>query len=267
MVRRGLATNRTEAAQAIRSGKVMVSARLAAKAGMLVLPEEPISVAGPVRRFASRAGEKLEAALVGFDIDVRGRLGLDAGASTGGFVDCLLSRGAASVIAVDVGYGQLDWRLREDPRVTVLDRVNVRELQPDQLPYVPDVVTADLSFISLALVLPGLARCSGPAATFVLLVKPQFEAGPGRAPGGVVRDPAVWRETMASVARAAHDLDLGVMGFMPSPVRGRAGNVEFLMHAARASDPAAAPGRADDVEALIEGAVREARTMTSSSHA
>jgi 23S rRNA (cytidine1920-2'-O)/16S rRNA (cytidine1409-2'-O)-methyltransferase len=269
MVRRGLAINRTEAGHAIRSGKVMVSGRLAAKAGTLVLPEEPIVMSAPARKFVSRAGEKLEAALVGFGIDVAGRLALDAGASTGGFTDCLLSRGAAQVVAVDVGYGQLDFRLREDPRVTVLERTNVRDLEPADLPYLPEVVTADLSFISLSLVLPALVRCSAPEATFVLLVKPQFEAGRGQAPGGVVHDPAVWRSTLDAVAIASTERGLSVLGFMASPLRGPAGNVEFLMHAVRPSDAAPAPtaASAEDRAERIGAAVRQAEAMTSSSHA
>jgi 23S rRNA (cytidine1920-2'-O)/16S rRNA (cytidine1409-2'-O)-methyltransferase len=269
MVRRGLATNRAEAGLAIRSGKVTVSGRLAAKAGTLVLPEEPIVVSAPARRFVSRAGEKLEAALIGFGIEVAGRFALDAGASTGGFTDCLLSRGAAHVVAVDVGYGQLDFRLREDPRVTVLERTNVRDLEPGDLPYLPDLVTADLSFISLSLVLPALVRCSAPESTFVLLVKPQFEAGRGQAPGGVVHDPAVWRSTLESVATASTERGLSVLGFMASPMRGPAGNVEFLMSAVRPlhAESARNSETAEDRRESIAAAVRQAEAMTSSSHA
>jgi len=269
MVRRGLATNRTEASQAIRSGRVMVAGRLAAKAGTLILPEEPIVLSAPARKFVSRAGEKLEAALIDFGIEVDGRRALDAGASTGGFTDCLLSRGAAHVVAVDVGYGQLDFRLREDPRVTVLERTNVRDLGPDDLPYLPEVVTADLSFISLSVVLPALVRCSGPESVFVLLVKPQFEAGRGQTPGGVVRDPAVWRSTLGAVATAATDQGLSVLGFMASPLRGPAGNVEFLMHAVRTSDgcPLPAPDPGHDRAKRIDAAIRQAEALTPSSHA
>jgi 23S rRNA (cytidine1920-2'-O)/16S rRNA (cytidine1409-2'-O)-methyltransferase len=268
MVRRGLASNRTEAAQAIRSGKVTVSGRLAAKAGTLVLSEEAIAISAPARKFVSRAGEKLEAALIGFGAEVAGRLALDAGASTGGFTDCLLSRGAAHVVAVDVGYGQLDYRLREDPRVTVQERTNVRDLDPGDLPYLPQVVTADLSFISLRLVLPALVRCSAPEATFVLLVKPQFEAERGEAPGGVVRDPVVWRSTLDSVATAATEQGLSVLGFMASPLRGPAGNVEFLMYAVRPPDAGAPspPESAADREEPIAAAIRQAEALTSSSH-
>jgi 23S rRNA (cytidine1920-2'-O)/16S rRNA (cytidine1409-2'-O)-methyltransferase len=265
MVRRGLAGTRTEAADAIRSGKVTVSGRAAAKAGMLVLDAEPIAMAGPARRFASRAGEKLEAALDRFGIDARDRRALDAGASTGGFTDCLLSRGARHVVAVDVGYGQLDWRLREDARVIVMDRTNVRELDPAQLPYAPDLVTADLSFISLRLALPALARCSAPESTFVLLVKPQFEAERGLAPEGVVRDPAVWREVLGSVGKACIDEGLAVRAITASLFLGPAGNAEFFVHAERGA--AIQPGPPSGIDDVIASAVAEAEALTSPDHA
>ena len=151
-------------------------------------------------------------------------------ASTGGFTDVLLRNGAAHVTAVDVGYGQLAWALRSDERVTVLDRVNVRQLQPEQVAPAPDLVTADLSFISLGLVLPALIRCAAPDADFVLLVKPQFEVGKDRVgTGGVVRDPALRREAVAAVAAAAAALGLGVAGLVASPLPGPAGNVEYFL--------------------------------------
>jgi 23S rRNA (cytidine1920-2'-O)/16S rRNA (cytidine1409-2'-O)-methyltransferase len=234
MVRRGLAATRSEATQAIRSGRVVVSGRPAMKAGTMVLPDEPITLTSTARRFVSRGGEKLDAALDRFGVQVKGLRALDAGASTGGFTDCLLSRGAQHVVAVDVGYGQLDWRIREDPRVTVLERVNVRDLEPASLPYLPDLVTADLSFISLRLVIPALVRCADPGAVFVLLVKPQFEAGKeevGR--GGVVRDPDVWRSILASVGEASRREGLEVTETMASPLLGPAGNVEFFVRAGR----------------------------------
>ena len=229
-----MATTRSEAGLAIRSGKVTVGGRPAAKAGTLVGPDEPIVLAAPARRFVSRGGEKLGAALDRFGIEVAGRVALDAGASTGGFTDCLLQRGAAQVTAVDVGYGQLDWRLREDPRVTVMERTNVRDLQPGDLPEPPDLVAADLSFISLRLALPALARCAAPRADLVLLVKPQFEAGRnevGR--GGVVTDPGAWERALRSVAEACVEAGFEVLGVASSPLLGPAGNVEFLLHARR----------------------------------
>jgi 23S rRNA (cytidine1920-2'-O)/16S rRNA (cytidine1409-2'-O)-methyltransferase len=256
MVRRGIASSRAEAAMAIRSGVVTVAGRPAAKAGTLVRPDEPIVLSAPARRFVSRGGEKLQGALDRFGIDVHGAMALDAGSSTGGFTDCLIQGGAAHVVGLDVGYGQLDWKLREDPKVTVLDRTNVRDLEPERLPYRPDLVTADLSFISLRLVLPALARCSAPAARFLLLVKPQFEAGRERVEvGGVVTDPDVWRRVLADVAGAAEACGLSLMGVMASPLLGPAGNAEFLLYAVR--DGAAMDG----FPAMVEDALDEATRM------
>jgi len=238
LVRRGLAASRTEARETVEAGLVNVAGRPATKPSTLVDQAEPVTVAGPVRPFVSRGGEKLDAALDRFAVDVRGRDCLDAGASTGGFTDCLLRRGAARVVAIDVGYGQLAWPLRQDPRVTVLERTNVRDLRSDGLPVAPSVVVADLSFISLRLVLPTLARVSGDEAEFVVLVKPQFEAGPEAVgKGGVVRDPASWRSALQTVATTLEALGFEVAGVMASPLLGPAGNVEFLLHA-RARDPA-----------------------------
>lgn len=211
----------------------------------MVRPDEPVTMTAAARRYVSRGGEKLEAALDRFGIEVKGLRALDAGASTGGFTDCLLSRGAEHVIAVDVGYGQLDWRLREDPRVTVLERINVRELEPDSLPYRPGLVAADLSFISLGLVIPTLARCAAGQALFVMLVKPQFEADKNEVRGGgVVRDPDVWRRVLAQVAEACRRERLTVAGAMASPLVGPAGNVEFFMHARRGEKDSSFDGEA-----------------------
>jgi 23S rRNA (cytidine1920-2'-O)/16S rRNA (cytidine1409-2'-O)-methyltransferase len=169
---------------------------------------------------------------------VSGRRCLDAGASTGGFTDVLLRAGAAHVVAVDVGYGQLAWPLRNDPRVTVLDRVNVRGLRPGQVAPPPELVTADLSFISLVLVLPALAACAAPDADFVLLVKPQFEVGRGMVgPGGVVRDPGLRESAVASVAAAARELGLGVLGVVASELPGPSGNVEYFLWLRRGAPP------------------------------
>jgi 23S rRNA (cytidine1920-2'-O)/16S rRNA (cytidine1409-2'-O)-methyltransferase len=255
MVRRGMAGSRSEAAVAIEAGAVSVAGRPAMKAGTLVETDEPIELARPPRRFVSRGGEKLDSALDRFDVSVAGRQALDAGASTGGFTDCLLSRGAAHVVAVDVGYGQLDWGLRQDPRVTVLDRVNVRGLDVQVLPYRPEVITADLSFISLRSVIPALARCAAPEAALVLLVKPQFEVGrEGVGTGGVVRDPAEWRRVLRRVVEACAEWDLPTRGLMASPLQGPAGNVEFLLHARQG--PAGQLGA--PVDRWIEQAIGEA---------
>jgi 23S rRNA (cytidine1920-2'-O)/16S rRNA (cytidine1409-2'-O)-methyltransferase len=184
------------------------------------------------RPYVSRGGPKLAAALDRFAIDPSGRRCLDAGASTGGFTGVLLARDAARVVAVDVGYGQLAWELRTDDRVVVLERTNVRDLRPEDLPYRPELVTADLSFISLAKVVPVLVELAEVGADLVLLVKPQFEARREEvATGGVVHDPAVWRRTIEEVAAAGRQAGAGPIGAMASPLPGPAGNVEFFVHA------------------------------------
>jgi 23S rRNA (cytidine1920-2'-O)/16S rRNA (cytidine1409-2'-O)-methyltransferase len=241
LVRRGLARSREQAASLVTGGRVLVAGQAAAKPATQVAAGDPILVtgAGTEPEYASRGGAKLAGALAAFPgLRVAGRRCLDAGASTGGFTDVLLRAGAAHVIAVDVGYGQLAWALRTDERVTVLDRVNVRQLQPAQVAPAPDLMTADLSFISLALVLPALARCASPEADFVLLVKPQFEVGKGRVgAGGVVRDPGLRERAVASVATAAAGLGLGVAGLAASPLPGPAGNVEYFLWLRRGAPP------------------------------
>lgn len=197
----------------------------------LVSPADPITLTAPAARFASRGGDKLDGALARLDVVVEGRRWLDAGASTGGFTDRLLQGGAVAVVAADVGYGQLDWKLRTDERVVVIERLNLRELTVDHLPWRPDGVVADLSFISLRLVLPPLAAVAGEGADFVVLVKPQFEVGRDAiGKGGVVRDPSLWIESMRGVADAARSLGLGLAGAVPSEVPGPAGNREFFLH-------------------------------------
>jgi 23S rRNA (cytidine1920-2'-O)/16S rRNA (cytidine1409-2'-O)-methyltransferase len=231
LVRRGLARTRTEAQAAVRGGLVVVGGRPAEKPSTLVAAGEPVELVGAPRRFVSRGGEKLDAALSRFAIDVSGRDCLDAGASTGGFTDCLLQRGAARVAALDVGYGQLAWSLRSDPRVLVLERTNVRLLRPSDLPFVPTVVVADLSFISLRLVVRPLADAIATGGDAVLLVKPQFEAGPTEVgKRGVVRDPEVWRRAISEVASACCSVGLAAQRVMASPLTGPAGNVEFALH-------------------------------------
>ena len=210
-----------------------VAGATAEKASRLVAPSEPLRVAGDGPRFVSRGGEKLDAALEHFSIDVSGRPALDVGASTGGFTDCLLQRGATRVVAVDVGHGQLDLRLRDDPRVTVLERTNVRHLTPEKLGGERfAVVTADLSFISLRTVAANLVALATPGADLVVLVKPQFEAGRAETSRGrgVIRDPAVWDRAVAGVAAAFAAQGSDMMGTVRSPLTGADGNVEFLMH-------------------------------------
>jgi 23S rRNA (cytidine1920-2'-O)/16S rRNA (cytidine1409-2'-O)-methyltransferase len=251
LVRRGLAPSREAAADAVAAGRVLVGGSVASKPATLVAPSEPVSVTGPPRPFASRGGDKLDPALDRLGVAVEGRRCLDAGASTGGFTDVLLHRGAAEVHAVDVGYGQLGGRLRSDPRVRVHDRTNVRSLTPDELGGRVDLVVADLSFISLTLALPALADCAEPDADLVLLVKPQFEAGRDAVGKGVVRDPEQWAAAVTRVAARAAELGLGALGVCPSPRPGPAGNVEFFLHLRRGAG--ALPAAALDA-AVAEGA-------------
>ncbi len=234
LVRRGLVESRARAVEAIRAGRVLVDGAPTATPARRVATAEPITVTGPRPRFVSRGGDKLAGALRRFDVDVTGRRALDAGASTGGFTDCLLQAGAARVYAVDVGRGQLAWSLRSDPRVVVLERTNVRSLAPEQLDGPVDVVTADLSFISLLTVAPALVRCADDRADILLLVKPQFEAGRGDVgKGGIVRDAAVHRRVVGHVAAGLAAAGLPVVGVMPSPRRGPDGNTEFVVHCRR----------------------------------
>ena len=203
----------------------------ATRVATLVDQSESISLKTAPRAFVSRGGDKLDGALRDLGIGVSGRRWLDAGASTGGFSDRLLQGGAEAVIALDVGYGQLDWALRNDPRMTVIERFNVRNLQPADLPFVPDGVVADLSFISLTIVLPSLARCGAAGADFLLLVKPQFEVGKDLiARGGVVRDPDAWLAALQRVAAAASEAGLQLAGATLARPAGPAGNREFFLH-------------------------------------
>ncbi len=212
------------------AGNVRVGGVTAAKAGVLVAGGEEIEVAGGPR-YVSRGGLKLVQAFSSFPIDVRGRTVIDAGASTGGFTDCLLQHGAGRVIAVDVGYGQLAWKLRQDPRVQVLERVNIRYLKCDQLSVKPDFATFDLSFISLRKVLPAVIKCLCAGFEAVALVKPEFEAGRGKVgKGGVVRDERVRREVLEAVWDAVTAAGGDVKGLAVSPARGPKGNVEYLMY-------------------------------------
>jgi 23S rRNA (cytidine1920-2'-O)/16S rRNA (cytidine1409-2'-O)-methyltransferase len=214
-----------------------------------------VLVAGDPPRFVSRGGEKLDAALDRFAIDPVGVRALDAGASTGGFTDCLLQRGAALVVALDVGHGQLHERLRADPRVEVHERRNVRDLAPGDLGEPFPLVVADLSFISLRAVLPHLLDQAAPGADLVLLVKPQFEAGRDEASRGrgVIRDPEVWRRVLEEVVVALGGYGAAIMGAMPSPITGADGNVEFLVHARAAPADPPAPV---DLAAVVDAAAR-----------
>jgi 23S rRNA (cytidine1920-2'-O)/16S rRNA (cytidine1409-2'-O)-methyltransferase len=230
LAERGLFSSRTAAAGAVRAGEVRIGADgpVALRPSQLVEPEAALVVdAGP--RFVSRGGVKLDNALEALGIDVTGRDCLDVGASTGGFTDCLLQRGAARVAAVDVAYGQLDLKLREDSRVTAIERLNARQLSPADLPFEPDFATLDVSFISLAKVLPAVAGCLAPGGEALAMVKPQFELGRERVGRGVVRDAGDRREATLAVALTARDLGLPVRGFAPSGLPGPKGNRETFV--------------------------------------
>jgi 23S rRNA (cytidine1920-2'-O)/16S rRNA (cytidine1409-2'-O)-methyltransferase len=253
-------SSREQAAAAIADRRVLVAGATATKTSSMVSPADPVVVLAPGPRFVSRGGEKLDAALDRFDIDVQGRRALDAGSSTGGFVDCLLQRGATEVIAFDVGRGQLDERLRKDPRVVLHEGRNIRSVQAELLGPAGrvDMVTADLSFISLRTVAPVLAGLVRPGGDLVVLVKPQFEAGRAEASRGkgVISDPAVWREALIEVASALGAAGTGIMGAMASPLRGAAGNVEFFLHAT-ASGTALPASR---LESLADAAIASVPT-------
>ncbi|WP_250708203.1 TlyA family RNA methyltransferase, partial [Actinomyces sp. 217892] len=242
LVRRGLARSRAHAAQMVTDGHVTLDGAVVTKPARQVDPAQAIEVVTPSGDdYVSRGAHKLAGALDalterGTAPRVEGRRCLDAGASTGGFTDVLLRRGAAHVVAVDVGYGQLAWSLQSDARVTVLDRANVRTLDPAAVAPAPELVVGDLSFISLTLVLPALVAAAADDADLLLMVKPQFEVGKERlGHGGVVRDPELHVETVLTVAGAAHGLGLGVEAVVASPLPGPAGNVEYFisMHAGR----------------------------------
>jgi 23S rRNA (cytidine1920-2'-O)/16S rRNA (cytidine1409-2'-O)-methyltransferase len=233
MVSRRLAGSRSEAQRLISANRVLVAGSVAQKASRQVSPAEPIVVEGPPARFVGRGAEKLDHALTEFGIDVSGLRALDAGASTGGFTDCLLQRGAAHVVALDVGHGQLHERLRADPRVTNLERCNVRTATTDTIGGAVELVVADLSFIGLALVVPALVGMCQPGSAMVLLVKPQFEAGRAEVSRGrgVVTDPAVHERVRAEVGDALATAGCVVRGWTESPITGADGNKEFLVHA------------------------------------
>ena len=231
LTERGLFASRTRAAAAVLAGQVHLGpgrAR-AAKPGQLVADDVEVAVDAPPP-YVSRGGVKLANALDALGVGVAGRRALDVGASTGGFTDCLLQRGAEHVVALDVAYGELDWTLRGDERVTVIERVNARALEPGVLPYAPDLIVIDVSFISLTKVLPAVLGCAAERFDCLAMVKPQFELGRGRVgKGGVVRDPALRREAVASVAEGARSLGAAVMGFAPSGLPGPAGNRETFV--------------------------------------
>lgn len=231
LVRRGLARSRQQAAELIDAGRVSIDGIPAVKPATAVAATAKLTVAGADRNWVSRGAHKLIGALDAFAISIEGRRCLDAGASTGGFTEVLLDRGAAHVAAVDVGYGQLAWSLRTDPRVTVIERTNVRDLSPETIGGPVEMVVADLSFISLNTVLPALTACAVPGADIVPMVKPQFEVGRDQVgAGGVVADPTLRAAAVCGVAHRAEQLGWHTVGVTASPLPGPSGNVEYFLH-------------------------------------
>ena len=234
LVERGLAATRERARALILAGQVRVNGQPSGKAGAVVAPDATITLDEPDHPFVGRGGIKLAHALDAFGISPAGRTALDIGASTGGFTDALLQRGAALVVALDVGHGQLDWKLRTDPRVLVLERINARTLTADQLPEGArrfGLVTVDVSFISLRQILPVIPPLLDAGGDVIALVKPQFEAGRNEVgKGGIVRDEQVQQRVVEEVAAAASDLALARAGLIESPITGAEGNREFLLH-------------------------------------
>jgi len=234
LVERGLAPSRERAQRLVMAGEVLVDEHVVSKPGTEVRDDAAIRVRTPPSAYVSRGGEKLAGALDAFGLDVAGRVVVDVGASTGGFTDVCLRRGARRVIAVDVGYGQLAWTLRQDARVTVLERQNARHLTPELVPEPPDLAVIDVSFISLTLVLPSVASVLAPAAEVVAMVKPQFEVGKGEVgKGGVVRDPAKRAEAVARVRAAAEALGFTVAGEADAVIAGPKGNQETFLRLTR----------------------------------
>jgi 23S rRNA (cytidine1920-2'-O)/16S rRNA (cytidine1409-2'-O)-methyltransferase len=251
LVRRGLATSRAGAVEAVTQGRVRVAGAPATSPARQVAPDEPIAISAPDAPFVSRGGRKLDAALTAFAVDPTDRWCVDVGASTGGFTDCLLQHGARHVFAVDVGRGQLAWTLRNDPRVTVMERTNVRDLAAGAFEPIPTLCVVDVSFISLRTVAAHLLDLTAGESDYVLLVKPQFEAGRARVgKGGIVRDLDVRIDVVCEVVSGLADRGLGVQALLASPITGADGNVEFLAFARREAPTV----DADDVAAVVRGA-------------
>jgi 23S rRNA (cytidine1920-2'-O)/16S rRNA (cytidine1409-2'-O)-methyltransferase len=228
-VRRKLVESRSEAQRAIDAGLVRVGSHARPKAATLVAPSDPIHLVAPPARFVSRAGRKLDGALDTFGIDVTDAIAIDLGASTGGFTDCLLQRGARRVVAVDVGYGQMHWRIRTDERVEVIERTNIRTADPEVFGGPFDIVTADLSFISLRTLVTQIEPLGAQNCAWIMLIKPQFEAGKGNVGrAGIVRDPEIRKLAIESVINGFAEVGLGCQGLAVSSITGTTGNVEFV---------------------------------------
>ncbi len=231
LLARGLTESRERAKSLILEGKVLVDMQLADKAGRMIASDAVITLKSPDIPYVGRGGLKLEAALDAFEIDPTGMLAMDVGASTGGFTDCLLQRGTAKVYAIDVGYGQFDWRLRNDERVVLMERTNIRHLPSDALPHKADIAVIDVSFISLKLVVPVVSKfLKKPGGILIALVKPQFEVGKADVgKGGIVRDDEKRVQALESVIESVNSLDLKVEGQIDSPIKGQKGNIEYLI--------------------------------------
>jgi 23S rRNA (cytidine1920-2'-O)/16S rRNA (cytidine1409-2'-O)-methyltransferase len=231
LVETGTAQSRERAKSLIMAGRVIVNGKICDKSGMLVSGDDTIALKGKDIPFVSRGGIKLESALTSFNIDISGSVCLDVGASTGGFTDCLLRHGAKQVIAVDVGYGQMAWNLRKDPRILVIERTNIRYLPCEAVPEPVDFVTIDVSFISLKIVVPAVLKFMKTDGSIIALIKPQFEVGKGKVgKGGIVRDASMHNEVIENLSAFFAENGLKIEGVIPSPVTGPKGNREFLIY-------------------------------------
>ena len=241
LVERGLVESRERGQAMIIAGQVLVNEQKVEKAGSLVPGDADLRILGDQMPYVSRGGLKLEKALAEFTLEVKEKICLDVGASTGGFTDCLLQYGAKKVFAVDVGYGQMAWKIRQDPRVVVIERTNIREIDPALIPEKADIVVIDVSFISLEKVIPPVLRFLNPGAGIVALIKPQFEVGKGQVgKGGIVRDEDARSAAVEKIRTAFQSAGLEVKGIIPSPITGQDGNVEYLIYAIKRT-PKASP--------------------------
>ncbi len=234
LVERGLVESRERAQALIIAGQVLVNEQKQNKSGSLVPEDAEIRILGEQLPYVSRGGLKLESALKEFEVSVAGKTALDVGASTGGFTDCLLQHGCEKVYAVDVGYGQMAWKLRQDPRVVVIERTNIRTIEPSLIPGPVAIVVIDASFISLEKVIPSIMQFLGPESELIALIKPQFEVGRAQVgKGGIVRDETARAAAVTTISDFIRSIGLDVKGVIPSPIQGQDGNVEFLIHAIR----------------------------------
>ena len=259
IVNKGLAASREKAKAIIMSGIVYVDGQKEDKAGSMFEETANIEVRGATLKYVSRGGLKLEKAMTHFGVQLKDKICMDVGSSTGGFTDCLLQQGAKKVFAIDVGYGQLDWKIRSDPRVVVMERTNIRYVTPEQLGEPLDLSVVDVSFISLKIVLPAIKALLKPSGQVLCLIKPQFEAGKEKVgKKGVVRDPATHLEVLEQFIALAHELDFHILGLTFSPVKGPEGNIEFLGHLTLSDQPENCPDPAEVVrqahETLDKGA-------------